>query len=168
MFERKFNNIMGLNTNYDDRIKTVIKNILLEQEYENTKIVPSKSEDEDFDVITCEWYQNNEKVGVMDFLLNYPKSQIKTNLGNFAFIYRYQKINKFDKSVDGFSFIKKCIDYMLNLNYSIISVKGTRSPGGDKMWEKLDREYVIVEHPKSYRTANRKYLNIQQIISKKT
>lgn len=155
----------------------IVSNILYEQEDENMEIVPEYLNDHKF--LRFYWYLKDsptevsidkKPVGQMNVILNYP-DYFKGKNAKTAFVSLYVKYND---NINGYRFIKKCIDYLLNLGYSVISAIGLRTPHADRVWNKLKEDYVIVEHPNSYVRAGDKYIDnkepsytIQELISKR-
>ena len=80
--------------------------------------------------------KNPKEVGVCDFLIR----------NEDAIIIGYNKNNK---NINGYKYIKKSIDYVLNLGYNIVSY-GNKSEKAIEVWKKLKDEYnVDVEYSKS-------------------
>lgn len=94
------------------------------------KIIPTKNNN----YITIRWIDRDNKkhkeVGVMDVYIE----------GDAVKITGYRK---YVKDVNGYKFIKMCIDYLLESGYSTIS-SNNRSEDAAKVWEKLKKEYKVV------------------------
>ena len=94
---------------------------------------------------------NNEDVGVFDVLI----------FGSDAVIVGYRKD---DKSISGYDYIKKSIDYLLNLGYNVVS-NGNRSDDAINIWKKLENDYKIETKTSKFGDSDKH--NIKKILAKK-
>lgn len=94
---------------------------------------------------------NNEAVGVFDV----------TIFGSDAIIVGYRKD---DKSISGYDYIKKSVDYLLNLGYNVVS-NGNRSDSAINVWKKLENDYNVETEVSKFGDSDKH--NILKILSKK-
>jgi len=103
------------------------------------------------DGINIVWMDNNKNVGVFDVSIS----------GNDALIIGYRKD---DKSISGYDYIKKSVDYLLGLGYNVVS-KGNRSENAIDVWKKLENDYNVETEISKFGDSDKH--NNKKIISKK-
>lgn len=121
--------------------------IKLYESFDNYKIVVKKT-NAMINIIWIDESKEVEKVGVFDFFIRNGEAVIMGYV-------------KYDKTINGYPYIKKSIDNVLSLGYNIVS-NGNRYDSALKVWDKLSKEYKVVDED-----PNNKRNGIKKIISEK-
>jgi hypothetical protein len=112
-----------------------------------SKIIPNINNSSGINIRWIDEKKKKKEVGFFDLIIK----------NGDAVIVGYRKD---DKTINGYDFIKKSIDYLLGLGYSVVS-RGNRSDSAIKVWDKLEKEYVVEKD------GDDKKNSIKKIISKK-
>jgi hypothetical protein len=121
--------------------------IKLYESFDKYKIVVKKT-NAMINIIWIDESKEVEKVGVFDFFIRNGEAVIMGYV-------------KYDKTINGYPYIKKSIDNVLSLGYNVVS-NGNRSDSALKVWDKLSKEYKVVDED-----PNNKRNGIKKIISEK-
>lgn len=93
--------------------------------------------------INLSWFNGDKRCGSFDTLEE----------NNIAYIIGYMK---YDKSVDGYQFIKLSIDYLLNNGIKAVISRGNISQDGAIVWQRLGKEdkYNVKTNDRNYKGPN--------------
>lgn len=83
---------------------------------------------------SIKWFVGDLKVGIFAYMLS----------DDYAMIVGYNKYKDVTKGI-GYKFIKMCIDNILTKHKGVFSANRGRSLYSDIVWEKLDKEYDVVD-----------------------
>jgi hypothetical protein len=106
--------------------------------------------------IEIAWVDETKKEKFLGYFHLFIKEKEKE-----AIIFFYRKNYK---SIDGYYYIKKSIDFILDLGYNIVSL-GHRFNEAIGVWKKIENDYIIESRVSEY--GDSEIYNIKKIINKK-
>ena len=106
----------------------------LNEDASDTLSLRRESVDGTNSAISLGWILNGKEIGEMLVAIENGRASI-------VLYSRYKHIQSM--SGIGYTFIKMCIDSLLEEGLDVVSGDSTRNPGSDLVWDKLGRDYDV-------------------------